>query len=571
MIVKRPQDQSHSKSRAASVSDLLLYVTKAEDNDRTQKVTHFGALNFFTSTEQGQRAEMISLAHAAARSKNPCTHFILSWQEGERPTPRQLDEAAVIFLREIGLESHQALYAVHGNTGNIHLHVVVNRVDPDTERVIKINKGFDLKAGHIAIARIEAVQGWLSEDRSLYHVDSDGIIRSSPPFDPIEMDQPKLNYRAADFEHYAGLESAQRMAQERAAPLIRKASGWAELHVSLAAAGFRYRRSGGGAVVLVGEIAVRASKVLRQASLSYLERRFGAYQGLPSEAQTPVAIAPKSLQPTDLHATYAAERLAFYEHRKVERKKIRERHAAERKRLAQAQEHSRDELLQGSWHNRGHLLNALRSEIAADQAITKREMKRHHSLELKVLQGKFPPYAAWLSGQGADDVVSDYHQRNRAPGTLRGREMGPTKACPHDLQEFNAEVVGRDVRYRWKTNQRVAFIDKGPEVRVHDLDPVSILTALQVADQTYDRFTVHGNSAFKEHVVHLAAVHGFEIEGEGIKEAIVAERHHLRRLESEKNVSASRRENLRSEARLSRQAPVRVGSQRKVQTNGLDR
>ncbi|QRM35859.1 TraI/MobA(P) family conjugative relaxase [Microvirga sp. VF16] len=570
MIVKRPQDQSHSKSRAASVRDLLLYVTKAGNNDLTQKVTHTGALNFLTATEQGQRAEMISLAHAAARSKNPCTHFILSWQESERPTIGQLDEAAVIFLREIGLESHQALYAVHGSTGNVHLHIVVNRVDPDTERVIKINKGFDLKAGHMAIARIEAVQGWLSEDRSLYHVDSDGIIRSSPPFDPIEMDEPKLNYRAADFEHYAGLESAQRMAQERAAPLIRKASGWAELHVSLAAAGFRYRRSGGGAVVLVGEIAVRASKVLRQASLSCLENRFGAYQEPPSEAQTLVAIAPKSLRPTDLHATYAAERLAFYEQRKVERKKIRERHAAERKRLAQAQEHSRDELLQGDWHNRGHLLNALRSEIAADQAVAKREMKGRHSLELKVLQGRFPPYAEWLSGQGADDVVTDYHQRNSAPGILRGRERDDTKRHPRNLQKFNAEVVGRDVRYRWKSNQRVAFIDKGPEVRVHDLDLVSILAALQMAQQTYGSFTVHGTSAFKGQVVRLAAVHGFEIGGEGLEEAVAVERHRLRRVQSTEKGSAMREADPHSKRERdgSTGIPARGGG--RTQTGGLD-
>jgi hypothetical protein len=571
MIVKRPQDQSRSKSRAASVCDLLLYVTKEEDNDRVRKVTHTGSLNFLTATEQGQRAEMLSLAHAAARSKNPCTHFILSWQERERPTPKQLDEAAAIFLREIGLESHQALYAVHGNTGNVHLHIVVNRVDPDTERVIKINRGFDLRAGHMAIARIEAVQGWLPEDRALYHVDPDGFIRASPPFDPIEMDEPKLSYRATDFEHYSGMESAQRMAQERAAPLIRKASGWADLHVSLAAAGFRYRRSGGGAVVLVGEIAVRASKVLRQASLSHLESRFGTYQEPPSEAETLAAIAPKSLQPSNLHATYAAERLAFYEHRKVERKKIRERHAAERKRLAQAQEHSRNELLQGGWHNRGHLLNALRSEIAADQAVAKREMERRHSLELKALQSRFPPYAEWLSGQGAGDAVRDYHQRNGAPGTLRGRERGDTRANSRNLQEFNAEVVGRDIRYRWKSNQRVAFIDKGPEVRVHDLDPVSILAALQMAHQTLGTLTVVGTSAFKEKVVHLAAVHGFEIEGEGVKEAVAAEHQRLRSGQSRETSLAtheaerhSRRERDRPTA-----TPTRGGG--KKQMSGLDR
>ncbi len=219
----------------------------------------------------------------------------------------------------------------------------------------------------------------------------------------------------------------------------------------------------------------------------------------------------------------------------------------------------------------GHLLNALRSEVAADQAVAKREMKECHSRELKAIKGRFPPYSEWASGQGADDAVRDYHQRNSAPGILRGRERGDTRAHPQALRAFDADVVGRDVRYRWKSTQRVAFIDKGPEVRVHDLEPVSTLAALQMAQQTLGSFTIHGTSEFKEQVAHLAVVHGFEMEGEGMEEATAAVRQRLGRVQSGEKGLVTREPEPHSRRERGRPfaTPTRGGG--KKQMSGLDR
>src|SRR5260370_10722926 len=102
---------------------------------------------------------MVALAEEATRSGNPVNHYVMSWREGEQPTAAQVEETIAIFLHELGLDEHQVIYGLHADTHNFHLHVVVNRVHPETLKCIEINRGFDIEVVHRAVARIEHTQG----------------------------------------------------------------------------------------------------------------------------------------------------------------------------------------------------------------------------------------------------------------------------------------------------------------------------------------------------------------------------------------------------------------------------
>jgi len=43
-------------------------------------------------------AEMQGLIHSCAKARAPTRHYVMSWQDGERPTPAQVDQAVDIFL-----------------------------------------------------------------------------------------------------------------------------------------------------------------------------------------------------------------------------------------------------------------------------------------------------------------------------------------------------------------------------------------------------------------------------------------------------------------------------------------
>ena len=180
-----------------------------------------------------------------------------------------------MFLAEMGLGEHQAIYALHRDTHNWHVHIAVNRVHPTTEKVVTVNNGFDLEIAHRAIARIEQSQGWEREARGLYAVGTDGRVER---LRPREQSERQPSDRARDLEERTGQRSAERIAIEEAATIIRQARSWRELHTALAAQGMRYEKKGSGALLWIGEQPVKASTAGRDCSMAALRGRLGDFE-----------------------------------------------------------------------------------------------------------------------------------------------------------------------------------------------------------------------------------------------------------------------------------------------------
>ncbi|WP_297577515.1 TraI/MobA(P) family conjugative relaxase [uncultured Deefgea sp.] len=274
MIVKKIGNPGKSASKSTRIYALSNYILSPTSTNRHEKCVYFGTRGFFTDQLKSQQAEMLALAQEAVRSKDTINHYVLSWHEGEQPSAEQIEELVDIFLGELDLHIHQCMYGLHADTGNLHLHLVINRVDPESIKVIKPNQGFDIKAAHKAVARIEHAQGWLREPNGCYRVLENGELgREHHAPTPRQPAQSKR-----DKEHRTGEKSAERIAIEEAAPIIQSANCWSELHRGLAKCNMRYQRSNGGAVVFVGAIAVKASRVLPAASLNKLQKRLGPFE-----------------------------------------------------------------------------------------------------------------------------------------------------------------------------------------------------------------------------------------------------------------------------------------------------
>ncbi len=253
MIIKKLKRTSFKKSKAVMIGGLVDYILAEHDDRGKDKLAYAGSRNFLTTTVVAQKREMISLAEESIQSRMPVTHWILSWQENEQPSREQVDEAVSLFLRGMGLAEHQTIYALHKNTGNYHLHIVVNRTHPYTQKVIQPHLGFDINEAHKIVAEIEHRQGWASQMNARYRVNEQGYVVKN--LQRRERVKPKP--KAEDFESATGEKSAQRIAQERGHAVIQSATCWEELHAGLDAAGLRFVRKGSGAVIFVGDTAVK--------------------------------------------------------------------------------------------------------------------------------------------------------------------------------------------------------------------------------------------------------------------------------------------------------------------------
>ena len=530
MIVKKVKNPHKAASKAVRVSRLTDYIREPERSNAQEKCIYAAARGFITDEPQSQTAEMVALSQEAVRSKDTINHYVLSWREGEQPTPEQIEQAVSIFLDELGVKDHQVIYGLHADTDNLHLHLVINRVHPETLKVVKINNGFDVEAAHKAIAKIENAQGWQRENNGRYQVLENGelgreFIDKNKPRQPA---QPKR-----DMENRTGEKSAERIAIEDGAPIIKKAQSWEQLHRELAAAGMRYEKTGSGATLFVGDVGVKASSADRDASLGKVQKRLGAYQ--PPQQQRPQVAqrAPEPIMP-DVPGwnSYITGRKAHYANKTAAKLAQDKRQEAERKQLAEQQKAYREELLKGQWKGKGDVLNAMRSVVASEQAAEKIIMKERHQRERNQVRQKYLPYPDLEEWQRRHnpELAEQWRHRASEPQRIEGDCSEPP--TPRDIRAYLGEIIGQEVHYTRKdkagAGRGVSFVDKGKSISIYDWRNIdTTLAALQLSAQKWGSFEVIGNDEYKAMCVKLAAEHGFKISNSELQGSIQQERQRI--------------------------------------------
>ena len=279
---------------------------------------------FIGDSVRAWQEEMALLATEARSGSNPIDHWILSWQADEVPTREQVDEAAEIFLKQLGIEKeeqYQFVYALHKNTRNVHLHIVLNRTHPVTHKVHSVE--FAYKAAQRAAALIEHIQGWKPEKGARFAVEvgKEGELQCRPRTEPEPDFKTNPSSKALDFERRTGQKSDARalLEDQVLTNAIKNARSWADLHNRLYELGAWYGRSGGGATLYYKGRFWKASELGRFASLGNLKKKLGEFQ--PSPFDRPTAAEDTERRPQPLKKVAATEWHRYY----AERQQYRER------------------------------------------------------------------------------------------------------------------------------------------------------------------------------------------------------------------------------------------------------
>ena len=73
------------------------------------------------------------------RLEYPVYTYSLSWAPDESPDPEEMIAAARESLKALGLEGHETLFVSHNDEPHPHIHVIVNRVHPETGIAAKLS------------------------------------------------------------------------------------------------------------------------------------------------------------------------------------------------------------------------------------------------------------------------------------------------------------------------------------------------------------------------------------------------------------------------------------------------
>ncbi len=226
----------------AGFGGLSRYLLTGSDGKDPERVAWTRTRNLPSRLPEDAALVMAATASQHSRVRKPVYHLSINWAEEDQPTPQQMEATVERLLKDLKLDGHQALLVAHQDTPHPHVHVMVNRVHPETLRAWSQRN--DWRRIEESLRRIERDMGW----------------RVVPgPHTPVAE---------------ATLVETHRL-QELAWEPMHISRSWAELEDRLHRQGLALKARGRGLVVTDGVHYVKASEVDRAVSRGRLEARFG--------------------------------------------------------------------------------------------------------------------------------------------------------------------------------------------------------------------------------------------------------------------------------------------------------
>lgn len=227
-------------------------------------------------------AEMNFVAGQSTRCEDPVYHFILSWREEDNPRDPDIFECVTHSLEKLGMGGHQYVSAIHRDTDNVHVHVAVNRVNPQTYKAASLWKNYDTLQK--CCRELEARYGYTPDNGSWVRNEQNEIVRA-----PWRYRSGPRGARAREF--FSDKESLYHYAVRHTRNELTKAiktqgNDWRYLHLLLHAKGLGLREQNGGLVVYnylqPDGPAVKASDVHPTLTKARLESYYGSFEGPPA-------------------------------------------------------------------------------------------------------------------------------------------------------------------------------------------------------------------------------------------------------------------------------------------------
>lgn len=286
-------EENQEKTLLSPLFDNILNYTSAAQDKNTGKDKCIAIRTHGIGDLSDATAEMNAVSARNTRCKDPAFHFILSWPEHELPDQDAIFEAAEHAIKSLGLADHQYVLAIHGNTDNMHCHIAVNRIHPETYRSHNIE--WAVKTLHMAARESEIKHGW-AHDNGIYIVQTNVHGQKTIILNPdnaksiskvVPYAHPELG-QEDDLPAWHDPESLESWLKKDIARALNKAlpklHDWNALHAWLAQYDISLIDTGGGGMRLhatspeSGEtIDLPASKGLRTLKRSELEKRWGKF------------------------------------------------------------------------------------------------------------------------------------------------------------------------------------------------------------------------------------------------------------------------------------------------------
>jgi hypothetical protein len=535
MIAKVPTKRSDERSSFSTLSryiagDKLDRATGEIVRSASDVVCVTNCLSVKTAS-----AEMKAAADANPRIKDPVYHAVLSWREGEKPSDKQMIEAAVAAQKAVGMAGHQYVFAIHRDTEHAHIHMMINRVHPDTAKAVYPEN--DFYRLDKCMREVELAQGW-EHDNGPYVVKDGAVVRGERE----AAKQPSRPTRAKDFEAATGHQSLVSYAQAVAPEVVKSldVGTWQDLHAALRLQGLEIREAGQGFKIYSidnqKQTPIKASDMAGELGGGKLKKRLG-------EFQKPLRVVTAA-KPERTYQRDPAERERRREERAAERAALKQQHkeVCTAKRAAAGGRDAKAEYARLRAEAKA-VRERIRSEgydktatkyllsIAAMEAVQKRESLKT-SLREERNEKRSPGYRAWVADRAeAGDRVAisqlkgwQYQDLRRRAAAEKSEQEEAARGALSGTDQQSTAPLEVTTGIRWKVDKctgdvtylqagRDLLRDTGKQVSVLDQQSDQAITAgLMLANQKFgSTLTLTGSPEFQRRAVEIAVHQNMQV------------------------------------------------------------
>lgn len=244
---------------------LARYLETGRTGNTTDRVEWIEARNLPTNDPQTASLLMRATAAQSDRVQKPVYHIALSFDPDDAVDHATMVRVADRLLADLGLNDHQALIVAHGDTRHPHLHIMVNRVHPETHRA------WDPKNDYADI------------ERSLREQERELAFRAVPGhhhrLDGHEQPDRSQSLTTGQLRRWerTGDVPFDELVRHAVRRDVQEAGSWLDLDARLRKQGLWIEARGRGLVVTDGNESIKASSIAPGISRNNLEARFGMY------------------------------------------------------------------------------------------------------------------------------------------------------------------------------------------------------------------------------------------------------------------------------------------------------
>ncbi|NCT57282.1 MAG: relaxase/mobilization nuclease domain-containing protein [Legionella sp.] len=242
-------------ARMSSFSGLVKYIT--DEQNKQERVGKVRISNCNSVDPSWAIQEVLATQAKNQRAKGDKTyHVLISFAPGENPSEAVLKAIENRVISSIGLNDHQRVSAIHLDTDNLHIHIAINKIHPETFNMVEPYRAY--KAFAEVASKLEIEHGLQLTN----HQTRKGLSENL----------------ADDMEQHSGIESFINWMKRNCSSKIDGAKDWAALHQVLAQHGIIMRVKANGFVFCNDKgLTIKASSVSRGFSKHSLESKLGAF------------------------------------------------------------------------------------------------------------------------------------------------------------------------------------------------------------------------------------------------------------------------------------------------------